>query len=72
MTYRELLAELNKMSEDQLDLTVCFNDTIDGEYYPAVIEAADVETSEDILGAPEGVAYPVIVTTNQVDLRNNT
>ncbi len=64
MTYKELLAELNKMSEDQLDLTVCFHDTINDEYYPATIEAADDETSEDHLGAPHGVPHPVIITTH--------
>ena len=65
MTYKELLAKLRNMSDEQLDLTVCFHDTIDGEYYPAVIETADDETSEDILGAPAGVPHPVIGISHQ-------
>jgi len=61
MTYRELLEELKKMSEEQLDLTVTYHDTVDDEYYQADIMAADEETSEGHLGAPEGVPHPVIV-----------
>jgi len=61
MTYRELLEELLKFSEEQLDLTVTYLDTVDDEYYQAEIIAADEETSEGHLGAPEGVPHPVIV-----------
>ena len=61
MTYRELLEELQKFSEAQLDLTVVYHDTVDDEYYQADIIAEDEETSEGHLGAPEGVPHPVIV-----------
>ena len=68
MTYRELLKELTRMSEDQLDLSVIFHDTIDDEYFPCDILAADDEISEDHLGAPEGVLYPVIANTIGIEI----
>jgi hypothetical protein len=61
MTDRALLEEFKKMSEEQVDLTVTSHDTVDDEYYQADIAAADEETSEGHLGAPEGVPHPVIV-----------
>ena len=61
MTYRELLEELQKLSEEQLDLTVTYHDTVDDEYYQAEIMTEDEETSEGYLCAPEGVPHPVIV-----------
>ena len=67
MTYRELLEQLNRMSEEQLDMTVTFWDTIDDEYYQADIVAADDETSHEHLGAPEGVPHPVIVHTSHIE-----
>jgi hypothetical protein len=35
MTYRELLAELNKLSDEQLDCTVTSEDSYEEECYPA-------------------------------------
>lgn len=67
MTYRELLESLQKMSEEQLDLSVTFWDTIDDEYYQADIVAADDETSYDHLGAPENIPHPVIVHTSYIE-----
>lgn len=61
LTYRQLLEELSKFSEDQLDLSVTFYDSVDGEYYPADIDIADEDDSENILGAADGVPHPVIV-----------
>ena len=67
MTYRELLNELKRMSNEQLDLDAVFHDTVDDEYYQADIYAADRETSEDHLGAPAGVPHPVIVHTSYIE-----
>jgi hypothetical protein len=67
MTYRELLEQLNRMSEEQLDMTVIFWDTVEDEYYQADIVAADDETSHEHLGASEGVPHPVIVHTSHIE-----
>ena len=61
MTYKELLEELKKMSDEQLNLSVCFHDENCDEYYPAVIDIADEDTSENHLGAGPGIPHPVIV-----------
>ncbi len=60
MTYRELLEELKKLSEDQLDLSVTIYDISIDEYYSADIEIANQADSEDRLGAPFDVPHPVI------------
>ena len=65
LTYRQLLEELKKFSDDQLDLSVTYYDADADEYYPVDIKAADEETSEDHLGAPEGVPHPVITNTTE-------
>ena len=57
MTYRELLKELERLSEDQLDMTVTYWDDQLDEYYAsdivAVTDSDRIETSD----AP----HPVIV-----------
>ena len=63
LTYRQLLEELKKFSEDQLDLSVTYYNADIDEYYPVDIKAADEEDSEDRLGSPEGVPHPVIIST---------
>ena len=65
MTYRELLEELKKFSEEQLGLTVMHFDEAEGQYYMTDIVPAIQEDAEDILGAPENVPYPVIVADVQ-------
>jgi len=72
MTYRELLKELKRMSDEQLDLDVVFHDTVDGEYYQADIDAADEVVSEDHLGAPWGVPHPVIVHTSHIETEESS
>ena len=63
LTYRQLLEELKKFSEDQLDLSVTYYNADIDEYYPVDIKSADEEDSEDRLGSPEGVPHPVIIST---------
>ena len=65
MTYKELLEELKKFSEEQLELTVMHYNTEEGQYYTADIVPACQEDAEDCLGGPENVPYPVIVTDVQ-------
>ncbi len=64
MTYRELLEQLKKMSDEQLDLSatlkINFRLADDPQYYPLDIEALDQESSEEELGCPD-VPHPVLV-----------
>ena len=64
MTYRELLEQLKKMSDEQLDLSatlkINFRLADDPQYYPLDIEALDQEESEEELGCPD-VPHPVLV-----------
>ncbi len=64
MTYRELLEQLKRMSEEQLDLTATLKLELrladDPQYYPLEIEALDQEESEDALGCPD-IPHPVMV-----------
>ena len=63
MTYRELLEQLKRMSDEQLDLTATLKLQPwleDAQYYPLDIEALDQEESEDELGCPD-VPHPVLV-----------
>ena len=61
MTYRELLVELEKFSDEQLDLTVMHFNQEEGQYYMVDIVPALEEDSEEILGGPEEVPYPVLL-----------
>ena len=65
MTYKELLEELKKFSEEQLELTAMFYNTEEGQYYAADIVPACQGDAENCLGGPENVPYPVIVTDVQ-------
>lgn len=67
MTYRELLKELNKMSDEQLDLTVTHFNQAEDQYYMVDIVPAIQEDAEDILGGPEEVPYPVFITDPQAE-----
>tara|TARA_B100000287_G_scaffold405481_1_gene429108 strand:+ start:402 stop:605 length:204 start_codon:yes stop_codon:yes gene_type:complete len=64
MTYRELLEELKRMSDEQLDLTATLKFkpwmADDAQYYPLDIEALDQDESEEELGCPD-VPHPVLV-----------
>ena len=64
MTFRELLQELKKMSDEQLDLSatlkINFRLGDDPQFYPLDIEALDQETSAEELGCPD-VPHPVLV-----------
>ena len=64
MTYRDLLEQLKKMSDEQLDLTATlklnFRLADDPQYYPLDIEALDQEEAEEELGCPD-VPHPVLV-----------
>ena len=61
MTYRELLEQLKRMSDEQLDLTATLKlGQIDIRYFPLEIEALDQEESEEELGCPD-VPHPVLV-----------
>ena len=61
MTYRELLLELGNFSDEQLDLTVVHFNQEEGQYYMVDIVSALEEDSEEILGGPEEVPYPVMI-----------
>ncbi len=61
MTYRELLVELGNFSDEQLDLTVVHFNQEEGQYYMVDIVPALEEDSEEILGGPEEVPYPVLL-----------
>ena len=61
MTYRELLLELGNFSVEQLDLTVVHFNQEEGQYYMVDIVSALEEDSEEILGGPEEVPYPVMI-----------
>ena len=61
MTYRELLLELGNFSDEQLDLTVVHFNQEEGQYYMVDIVPALEEDSEEILGGPEEVPYPVMI-----------
>ena len=61
MTYRELLLELGNFSDEQLDLTVVHFNQEEGQYYMVDIVPALEEDSEEILGGPEEVPYPVLL-----------
>ena len=69
MTYRELLEELKRMSDEQLDLTVTHFNQQEGQYYAQNLVPAIQEDAEDILGGPEGVPHPVLVDPNLEDRR---
>jgi|TARA_Y100001937_G_scaffold126521_1_gene196001 hypothetical protein len=63
MTYRELLEQLKRMSDEQLDLTATLKLQPwleDAQYYPLDIKALDQEESEEELGCPD-VPHPVLV-----------
>ena len=64
MTYRELLEQLKRMSDEQLDLTATLKLDLrladDPQYYPLDIEALDQEESGEELGCPD-VPHPVLV-----------
>ena len=63
MTYRDLLEQLKRMSDEQLDLTATLKLQPwleDAQYYPLGIEALDQEESEEKLGCPD-VPHPVLV-----------
>ena len=64
MTYRELLEQLKRMSDEQLDLTATLKLDLrladDPQYYPLDIKALDQEESEEALGCPD-VPHPVLV-----------
>ena len=64
MTYRELLEQLKKMSDEQLDLSATLKLNLrladDPQYYPLDIEALDQEASEEELGSPD-LPHPVLV-----------
>ena len=64
MTYRELLKQLKRMSDEQLDLTATLKLDLrladDPQYYPLEIEALDQEESGEELGCPD-VPHPVLV-----------
>ena len=57
MTYRELLRELKKMSDDQLDMTVTYWDDRSDEYHCADIVAVTDSDRIETTDAP----HPVIV-----------
>tara|TARA_Y100000593_G_C4302162_1_gene333925 strand:- start:1298 stop:1501 length:204 start_codon:yes stop_codon:yes gene_type:complete len=67
MNYRELLEELKKMSNEQLDLMVVSFRQDEGQYYAVDIVPAIQEDAEDILGGPEEVPYPVFIADPQAE-----
>ena len=67
MTYRELLEELKRMSDEQLGLTAMTFNLSEGQYYTVDIVPAIQEDAEDILGGPEEVPYPVFVNESQAN-----
>ena len=58
ITYRDLRTELNKLSEDQLDLTVTYWNEADDTYYAADIVAVKDSDTIETTDAP----HPVLVS----------
>ena len=63
MTYKQLLEELKKMNDEQLDLTATLKlwllNPDEAQFYALNFELLDQETSEDELGCPD-VPHPVL------------
>jgi hypothetical protein len=67
-TYRMLLNQLKQLSDDQLDCTITFYDSIDGELYSSGLYLADQDASDHDLGCPD-CQHPIISTTDvEVDI----
>ena len=56
MTYKELLAELQKLNEEQLNSDVAIWDVANDEYYQQDVDLLFVDNTQDVLD----VDHPII------------
>ena len=56
MTYKELLAELQKLNEEQLNQDVAIWDVANDEYYQQDVDLLFVDNTQDVLD----VDHPII------------
>jgi hypothetical protein len=61
ISYRQLASIINKMSEEQKDMTVTLHQSDIDEFVPIVIMMAKSEDSEHRLGQPRNVLHPIMV-----------
>ena len=71
MTYRQLLVQLKRMSDEQLDMTVTYFNADEEQYYGVDLLPANQADAEDILGQAPGIVHPILMIAPGPTVKSN-